>query len=162
MVLVGNDAELKRGLQELRQKLAGDHRLSGFFNQPMKGYPSYQNRIWKWDFAPEGDTSSTRKGWRLFAYVENPNSAEPIVATPFLVYAKPGPKGNPPTHISAALKKFLTMQIQDEEQEERYRHQTDSDGKTRSICLACWCTVIVSDSADEVIAAEGSHACRPR
>jgi hypothetical protein len=91
--------------------------------------------------------------------VQNPN-IEPVLATPFLVYAKPGPTGNPPTYISAALKKFLATHVHQDEQEEKYRHQT-VDGKTLSLCLTCFCTVILSDSADEVIAAENSHTCHP-
>jgi hypothetical protein len=42
----------------------------------------------KWDFEPSGNKSYTRKGWRLYAYVPDPNASEPILAQAFLAYDK--------------------------------------------------------------------------
>ena len=73
---IGNTAEadFQSGLEELRQKVARDHRLSNFFVFQMRTFTQYQKKIWEWDFAPAGDRTRTRKGWRLFAYVADPNT----------------------------------------------------------------------------------------
>jgi hypothetical protein len=157
---VGEDAELRSGLIELRDKVIQDNRLSGFFNQPMPGFPEFQNKIWKWDFAPEGEHSSSRKGWRLFAYVSEPNSAEPILAIPFYVYPKSSdPGGNAPKNLNNRLRKFLAATVE-VEVEERFRHQNENGG-IRSLCLTCFGTVIVSSDISEVEAAEANHHCSP-
>jgi len=157
--LIGNDADLESGLNELRDKVAQDHRLSGWFNQTMSGkqYVQYQNKIWKWDFAPAGDTSSTRKGWRLFAYVENPNGPEPILATPFFFHPKPGPKGKPAEYVAEALKRFLSLVVVRAE-EEKFRRQTHTDGRIISLCYVC-CDVLFSSDAAEADIAEDTHDC---
>jgi len=150
------DKSLLQGLKELQAKLAKDHRLSTFVNHPMKGHPDLQNRIWKWDFAPEGDTSSTRKGWRIFAYVENPKAEEPIPATPFYFYEKPGPSGNPVPHIAEALKRFLRRTIQ-VRADDRFKRQYDGD-KIISICYECFDTTISTDM-QEIEIHESTHEC---
>jgi hypothetical protein len=157
---IGNDAELLAGLTRLRDQVAKDHALSGFFRQPMQGYPEYQNKIWKWDFRPEGATSSTRKGWRLYAYVPDLNAPEPIPAIPFLFYSKPDdPGGNYADHVAKAIKKFLQQNVVIRVEEDRFKRQTHSDGRTISLCLTCFETVAMSADLDEVELLEGTHQC---
>jgi hypothetical protein len=152
--------DAKAGLEELRAKVAKDHALSTFFNQPMPGYPDFQNKIWKWDFAPENTSGATRKGWRLFAKVEFPADAvEPVVAVPFLLFDRSeAPTGNPAVYISEALKKYSMHVVVEKGIEEKFRHQFES-GKTRSLCLTCFATVILSDNAEQVQQAESLHTC---
>jgi hypothetical protein len=157
---IGGDADgnLLKGLKELNSKIANNHRLSGWFNHPMPGYPQYQNKIWKWDFAPEGDSSSTRKGWRLFAYVEHPDGPEPISAVPFLVYEKPGPKGNPAKHAADALKAFLRITVRHKVEEAKCRRQYDGDNIIL-LCNTCFEVLIVSADVQEVDIIEDTHEC---
>lgn len=156
--LVGDDADLQAGLEELRGKVAKDRALSNFFIQPMPRFPDYQNKIWKWDFAPEGLKSSTRKGWRLFAYVPDPKASEPIPATSFFVYARSeSPGGNPAKELAKALRKFLADTATPAD-DQRFRRQTENEN-IRSLCLACYETVIVSSVISEVDAAELNHQC---
>jgi hypothetical protein len=154
------NSDLKLGLEELRAKVSKDHALSTFFIQPMPGYPEIQNKIWKWDFAPENTTGSTRKGWRLFARVEFPSDpAEPVIAVPFLCFDRSdAPTGNPAMYIAKALKKYATHVVVEKRSEEEFKHQLDS-GKTRSLCLKCFATVIVSEDVDQIAQAESSHSC---
>jgi hypothetical protein len=160
MACVGNDPELRAGLIKLRDLVAKDHKLSGFFNQPMKGYPDYQNKIWKWDFRPEGATSSTRKGWRLYAYVSDRNAPEPILAAPFAYYSKGNdPGGNYADYVAKALKEFLSNHVSIQAEEERFKRQYHSDGRTISLCLTCFETVAMSADLDEVEIFEGTHQC---
>jgi hypothetical protein len=157
---IGNDPELQAGLTKLRDLVAKDHKLSGFFSQPMKGYTEYQGKIWKWDFRPDGATSSTRKGWRLYAYVPDPNAPEPILAIPFLYYSKADdPGGNYSDYVAKAIKKFLVEHVEIRVEEERFKRQNHSDGQTISLCLTCYETVAISADLDEVELLEGTHQC---
>jgi hypothetical protein len=157
---VGNDPELLAGLTRLRDLVAKDHTLSGFFRQPMKGYIDYQNKIWKWDFRPDGATSSTRKGWRLYAYVPDPNAPEPIPAIPFFFYSKADdPGGNYADHVAKAIKKFLVEHVEIRVEEDRFRHQNHSDGRTISLCMKCGETVAMSIDLEEVEIFESTHEC---
>ena len=154
------DASLESGLNELRDKLAKDHTLSGWVAQPMPGFKDYQNKIWKWDFSPEGATSSTRKNWRLFAWVADPNAAEPVHAIPFLIYPRSeNPAGNPAKNLARVLKKFLTENVEIGPTEERFRQQTMMDGTVRSMCLSCYETVVVSGDPTDIDLAESTHQC---
>jgi hypothetical protein len=157
---VGDDPELHSGLAELSSKVAKDRTLSGFINQPMPKFPAYQNKIWKWDFAPEGAHSSTRKNWRLYAYAPDPKALDPVPATAFLVYPRSeNPKGNPATYLAKVLKKFLTENVQIGSKEERFRHQNMIDGSIRSMCLECWETVSLSSDMADIEMAEAGHEC---
>lgn len=153
------EADVQAGLNELRTKLARDHRLSHFVPHPMKKYLAYQNRIWKWDFAPHGDASSTRKGWRLYAYVPDPKAPEPIPAVAFLCYDKSEtPTGDHVKYLAGVLKEFLGQTIREEVRDERFRRQTDVDGKIISVCLTCF-EAIFSEDYDEAEIAESTHEC---
>jgi hypothetical protein len=157
---VGADTSLQAGLKELQKKVARDHRLSVWVSQPMPGFPQFHGKIWKWDFGPEGSYSSTRKGWRLLAHVPDPKAPEPIRAVAFLCYPKSATAGYNPKEINGILKDFLAAIIEHTE-EERFRHQGEPDGKTRSLCYTCFETVVVSDSPEEIAAAEEQHHCAP-
>lgn len=154
-----SDADFEQGLQELREKLSRDHKLSGFYPHPMPGFPDYRGKVWKWDFAPSGERSSTRKGWRLLAYVENPNGPEPILARAFLCYDKDRqPKGDPAKFIAENLKKFFEKIKKIEAVEDRFRRQDLPDGTIVSMCYACYET-IHSPTHDEADINEDAHQC---
>lgn len=149
------------GLEKLRSKVARERSLSHWVCQPMPGIPELQGKIWKWDFAPDGDRSSTRPGWRAFALVHNPDGPGPIRATIFWIYPKPEPKGNAVQHINEALRRFLAGTVAPAEASERFKRQT-SDGEHRSTCLRCCETVAVSRVLEEIELAEaGHHDCDP-
>jgi hypothetical protein len=155
---VGDDPALNKGLEELSTKVAKDHKTSGWVVQPMPGFPQHQNKIWKWDFAPEGAHSSTRKSWRLLAHVPDPQAAEPVEATPFLAYPRSeNPSGNPAKYVADALKRFLSKTIIKTE-EVKFKRQIDSAGRTISLCMDCW-GAVCDPTADitEIEIAEGTH-----
>jgi hypothetical protein len=128
----------------------------------MPRFPQYQNKIWKWDFRPQGERSSTRKGWRLYAYVPDPKAQEPILAIAFLCYDKSDtPKGDHVKYLAGVLKKFLAEVIRVENEDERFKRQTDSDGTIISLCLNCWLTVAMSAEIADIETAEDTHECPP-
>jgi hypothetical protein len=156
---IGSDTDLHAGLQELKRKVAQDHRLSGWFNQPMKRYPEFQNKIWKWDFAPSGATSATRKGWRLYAYVPDPKAREPIPATAFFCYSKSEDRGGDYSGaIADRLKEFL-KKIEVKATPERFKRQFDGNGRTISLCYECCEIVARSEDLLEIEIAESAHLC---
>lgn len=134
---ITNDVAFKAGLYRLKDLVSRDHKLSGWFNQPMPKFPQHQNHIWKWDFAPEGDRSATRKGWRLMAYVHDPDAFEPINAVAFLVYDKGVQAVVPPKDLSKILKDFLSETVDIQDEEDKFRRQIDGDGQIISLCLGC-------------------------
>lgn len=155
----GRDADIDAGLIELCDKVARDHKLSTWVNHMMPGYPPFQNRIWKWDFAPDGDKSSTRKGWRVYGYVENPEGPEPYRVTAFLLYAKPGPKGDHVSYVADVLKKFLERTFEIQAQEEKFRRQILSDGTHLSLCYECYEKIGPYAEFAELEAFEDTHEC---
>jgi hypothetical protein len=153
-----SDADLRAGLQELADKVANDHKLSGFVRHPMKGFPDYQNKIWKWDFSPANDKSGTRKGWRLYALVDDPASATPT-ATAFIAYDKDQtPDGNHVTFLVEALKKFLTVTKQVQAEEDRFHRVPHASGQTVSVCHGCG-AVIFFDTPEHADVGEKEHDC---
>ena len=159
---LSSDSEMVEGLGTLCAAVLKDRKLSSWVNHPMPGYPNYQNRIWKWDFKPDSSShSSTRKGWRLFAFVPDLLAPDPIPATAFFCYDKQDePSGNPAKWIASVLKRFLTESAtQPAGEEERFRRQLQPDGCTRSLCLTCFDSVCVSADLNECSFAEQLHAC---
>ena len=157
---IGNasQSDLEQGLDKLRDKVAQDHKITGFFVQPMPKYPAYQNKIWQWDFAPEGDSSGTRKGWRVYAYIPNYREPEPITATAFLVFDKQfAPKGDYVKYLAGVLKKFLAETVVIEAEEDQFRDQVDQEGMIISHCHNCWDMVVRSSDREEVEVAKGVH-----
>jgi hypothetical protein len=161
--IIGNaeDADFQNGLKSLRDKLANDHTLSNWFPHPMPGFPAYKDKVWKWDFKPTGERSSTRPGWRLLAYVPNPKGAEPILARPFLCWDKSkAPKGNQEKFLAEALKKFLSATVKIAPEEETFRHQVDGQGKTIALCQLCWDRVESADVEElELLKATHKQDC---
>jgi hypothetical protein len=134
-------------------------KLAHFVCQPMKGFPAFQNKIWKWDFAPAGDSSGTRKGWRLFAYVPDPNAPEPIPAQAFICYDKDQePKGNPAKNLAGVLRDFLSSAIAIQPTPDRFRRQTLADERIISICYECYENIFTTNN-DEAEIAESTHEC---
>jgi len=155
-----SDEALKSGLDALSKLLAQNHTLSGFFNQPMRRHPEHQNRVWRWDFRPEGETSGTRKGWRLYAYRFNLDETDPLTATAFLCYDKDeAPKGDYVTFTLKELKRFLAETETVEIQESRFRRQDLPDGTTISLCYGCGETVGKSPDEGDLDIAESTHEC---
>jgi len=127
----------------------------------MPGYPQYEKKVWKWDFQPSGNKSYTRKGWRLYAYVAEPNGPEPILARAFLAYDKSdAPTGNPAQYVADALKAFLIPLVAVRATPDRFRRQTLADGKIVSLCYEC-CEAIFSANGEEADDVEASHQCAP-
>ncbi|MFI5109958.1 MAG: hypothetical protein ACHP78_14105 [Terriglobales bacterium] len=149
---VGDDPALNQGLEELRTKVAQQHKISGWVNHSMPKFPGYQNKIWKWDFAPEGAHSSTRKSWRLYAYVPDPKAQEPIPATAFFVHPRSkNLKGNPAKALADLLKKFLAPIELEMADMDNYRDQVDNEGRTISLCIECCCMICDPTTDIEVI-----------
>jgi hypothetical protein len=154
-------AAFDAGIEELQTKLANGHQLSHFVPQPMPGYPQYENKVWKWDFQPAGNKSYTRKGWRLYAYVADPDGPEPILAQAFLAYDKSDqPAGNPAKYVADALKAFLIPLVAVRATPDRFRRQTLADGKIVSLCYEC-CETLFSANDEEADGVEASHQCAP-
>jgi hypothetical protein len=100
-------------------------------------------------------------GWRLLAYVPNPNGPEPILARAFVCYDKSEEsKGDPAKALAKALKKFLSDTRPVELTEDRFRRQVHPDGRTISACFACY-EIIFSANDEEADIAEGVHECPP-
>jgi hypothetical protein len=152
----GSGPAFDAGIKELQGKVARDHRLSNFVSQPMPGYPQYEKKVWKWDFEPAGNKSYTRKGWRLYAYVPDPNAQEPILAQAFLAYDKADqPTGNPATYVADALKEFLSSTKAIEARPDKFRRMLGPNGQTVSMCNDCFETILSPDQAEADIAESG-------
>jgi hypothetical protein len=148
------------GLKKLCHLVARDHKLSGWVPHPMPGWKQFQNRIWKWDFRPDGERSSTRKGWRVYAWVPDASAPEPIPAFAFLCYDKDEtPRGDHTKFLAGELKKFLADLRSPEIDEPRFRHQVNGAGDTVSICTDCYGLVIISQDEIAIAEAENSHQC---
>ncbi len=125
----------------------------------MPGYPQYEKKVWKWDFEPAGNKSYTRKGWRLYAYVPDPDAPEPILALAFLAYDKSDqPKGNPAKHLADALKGFLYATVDIKATPDKFRRMGGPNDQVVSLCYECFETII-SENDSEADIAESTHEC---
>jgi hypothetical protein len=122
----------------------------------MPGYPQYEKKVWKWDFEPAGNKSYTRKGWRVYAYVPDPNAPEPILAQAFLAYDKSDQfTGNPAKHLAEALKGFLASTIEIKAKPDKFRRMPGPNGQTVSLCNDCFETIFSPDYAEAEMAEAG-------
>ncbi len=127
----------------------------------MPGYSQYEKKVWKWDFEPSGNKSYTRKGWRLYAYVADPDGPEPIIAQAFLAYDKnDDPGGNPAKHLAEALKEFFSSAIDIKATPDRFRRMPGPNNQIVSMCYEC-CETIFSENEQEADGQEGAHVCTP-
>jgi hypothetical protein len=141
-------ASIREGLRKLRDKVANDHTLSTWYKYQFRGYGNYANQVWEWDFKPPGDRSSTRPGWRVFAFVPHPEGPEPILARPFLCWDKSkAPKGNEIPVIIEALKKFLSEHVTIELEEEVFKKVVDGDCHV-ACCQLCFETLKAANAED--------------
>ena len=156
-----SDKDLQSGLDALSKLIAQDHLLSGFTPMRMRHCPEHQNRVWRWDFRPAGETSSTRGGWRLYAYRFDLNEREPVTATAFLCYDKDeAPTGDYVKFLVKELKRFLAELGPIESVEDKFRRQPLSDGTTMSLCYGCGERVAQSEDIGEIELAESTHECQ--
>lgn len=152
---------LLEGLKTLRNLLAQDYKLSGWVNHPMPRFPEFQNKVWKWDFRPIGERASTRKGWRLYAWVPEPKAPEPILAIAFLCYDKDEtPTGDHPSYLAAELKRILGGMRGPEAEEPLFREHINEVGQTVCVCNQCYALVIISDDTEGIEKAKTAHPCR--
>jgi hypothetical protein len=127
----------------------------------MKKYKQYHRKIWKWDFRPTGERASTRKGWRLYAYVPDPDAPEPTPAIAFLCYPKnQDPNQEYSKYLAGVLKEFLGETIKLEVEESKFKRQEDGEGNTVSICLVCYETIAISTEIGDVELSERTHECK--
>lgn len=156
-----SDANLLSGIDKLTKLIAQDHFLSGFTTMRMARHPEHQNRVWRWDFRPEGETSSTRGGWRLYAYRFDLNEPEPVTATAFLCYDKDeAPTGDYVKFLVKELKRFLASLPPVEAVEDKFKRQVLSDGTTVSMCYGCGEPVAKSEDLGEIELSESTHECQ--
>jgi hypothetical protein len=158
-MVIGNASEnnLQEGLVVLRDKVAKDHNISMWFSHPMTGFPEYYNKVWEWDFKPTGERSSTRPGWRLLAYVAEPDGPEPIIAIPFICWDKSeAPKKNQQKFIAKALKKFLSKTVEIVVEEDVFVHRVVGEGMNIAVCQLCWDRVESMDM-DELDILKAAH-----
>ena len=113
-------------------------------------------------FRPGGDTSSTRKGWRLYAFVSEPAGPEPILASAFLAYDKDqAPKKNHEKFVAEKLVKFLQKVREIEATPDRFRRQDLHDGRVVSMCYECGATLFSTDHNDADFT-ESGHECQSK
>ena len=154
----GKNEEFSRGLRRLKETVERDRDLCMRFTHRMPHHPQYQNKIWKWDFQPPGFTSSTRKGWRLYGYVDDPISLVPIVI-PFFCYPKSEtPAGDVVPYLVEALRSFLYASRPADTPESKFRRQTAGDSII-SLCYSCYATVAQNTDEEQVNIAETHHRC---
>ena len=156
-----SDPQFMEGLTEAQRLIEANHDACHRVVQPMgKKYPQCHGKIWKYDWAPSGSRSSTRKSWRMVVIVPDPLS-QPYYIIAATVYAKS-------TVSELTLKQLATIfaavtssprpQSQ-QETESGFRRVSNGDGKTRSLCITCGESVSVSAVHQELQEGEEQHQC---
>ncbi len=89
----------------------------------MSRFPEFQNKIWKWDFAPSGDKNRTPR-LALITHVPEPTGPEPILARAFICYDEDqDQKGESANFVAEVLKECLSHTIRIVATPERFRHK---------------------------------------
>ena len=153
------DPSFKQGLADLKKKVETEHTSCNHVVQPMPGFPDCQNKIWKYDWAPAGQRSATRKSWRMVAVVPDP-AKQPYAVIAAAVYAK---NRADQLTLKQLAQIFLSVirpasRLRLALDEERFLHVRQGD-QMRSICLTCGDTVALSSDITEVEEADSQHPC---
>jgi hypothetical protein len=77
-----NDPQFMNALEAMKRLIEASHEACHRVVQDgLSKYPECQGKIWKYDWQPEGERSSTRKSWRLVAIVPD------LAARPYAIIA---------------------------------------------------------------------------
>lgn len=159
-----DDPDFQSGLEKAKAKIEENHASCNHSVQPFYGNEKFKdchNKVWKYDWAPDGSRGSSRKAWRLIVIVPDPLT-QPYRLIAARIYSKTGTAQlslkelalifmgvvNQPSDVSASA----------EEDQDKFRDYPEGNGVFRSLCCTCGETVGVGDSA-ELERFKAAHEC---
>ena len=132
---------------------------TAWFSRWANHFRNATNRIWKYDWAPTGSRSSTRKSWRMVVVVLDP-FLQPYHLIAATIYAKNTVSQLTPRQLASIFASVTSSPPQNtQEAESSFKHVDNGDGSTRSICLTCGESVAVSALPQELQDGEIQHEC---
>jgi hypothetical protein len=155
-----SDPQFTEGLVEAQRLIEANHEACHRVVQPMgKKYPECHDRIWKYDWAPSGSRSATRKSWRMVVIVPDPFSP-PYYLIGATVYAKSSVSELALNQLAAIFAAVTGPTVpQDQQEEPKFKRVPNGDGMIRSLCIACGESLSVSAFSDELEQGEEQHQC---
>lgn len=158
------DPNFQKGLQDAKAKIENEHTSCGRVVQDGMGrYPEAVGKVWKYDWAPDGQRSRHRKCWRLVVICPDPTQ-QPYRLIAGGVYEKRATDQLSAKEL-ARIYAEIVAPPKDEQgripDEYQFNRSTDVDGTIRSVCLACANLVIASPDETAVDEAELQHECEP-
>ena len=152
-----NSPAFMDGLRTMKSKVEAEHTSCHWVVQPMPGYPHCSGKIWKYDWSPTGQRSSTRKSWRLIVIVPDPHSHPlRLIAAGFYDKASTAQLSN--KELALTFAKIVNPDTDPPASDSPAFHRVEkSDGSTVSICRVCGETAADSKVARELDAGEESH-----
>lgn len=156
-----DDLGFHEGLRRAAAKIEAEHTSCGMVIQPMPKRPECQNKIWKYDWAPEGQSGGTRKTWRMIVIVPDPSN-QPYHLVAAAIYQKSSTDQLSAKQLAAILAS-ITTPIRDQElhKPEKFRRVMKNIDPMLWISICADCGEAVGESAlgDELDVGEASHDC---
>jgi hypothetical protein len=150
------------GLAQAQRLIEENHAACHRVVQQMgKKYPQCHDKIWKYDWAPAGTRSSTRKSWRMVAIVPEPFK-QPYHIIAAAIYPKSDESQLTVKQLAtifAAVTGGFQGPHQQQDTEPNFRRISTGDGKTMSLCGTCGEKVSVSAVEQELQDGEEKHEC---
>ena len=152
------EQDLENAYKEIRKDIKACHcRKAARFSEVLGNF-----ELLKYRQKDSRSKEGARGGWRIYALYDKRDGT----LYPIIVYPKKHWTDAADDVIIAATKELIQLvknpvlwASQTKPAEDRFRHQTDPDGQTRSLCLSCFDVVVVSFSSEEVSKAESEHDC---
>lgn len=158
------DPAFDKGLRDATAKIENEHSSCNRVTQDGMGkYPQCVGKIWKYDWAPEGQRSRNRKCWRMVAICPDPQQ-QPYHLIAAGVYEKRATEQFSARELAQVYAEIMAPQRGEKGRvpdEYRYNRSIDVDGTIRSVCLDCASMVITSPDEGKVGEAELQHECEP-
>jgi hypothetical protein len=130
-----------------------------------KKYPQCHGKIWKYDWAPEGQRSRNRKCWRMVVICPNP-TRQPYELIAGAVYEKRADEQLSNKQLAQIYAEILAPGARADQRDRipdefKFNEITDSEGVVHVVCLECATMVIESADQAAVENAELQHQCEP-
>jgi hypothetical protein len=149
-------------LGHVKERIEEDHEQCNLVPQRFfsnNKYTHLHNKVWRYDWAPEGVTSHGRKTWRMIVIVPDPNTI-PYRMIAGAIYSKSFRDSLSLAEL-AAIYHGVMSPLEDDAADaasENFHRMPNGDGATRSMCIACleWNFVHLESTA--IDSAECEHA----
>jgi hypothetical protein len=145
----------------VKDRIEGDHTQCHLVPQRFFGNKKYShlhNKVWRYDWAPEGVTSKGRKTWRMIVIVPDPDTI-PYRMIAGAIYSKNFRESLSLAELATIYHGVMT-QPEDKATDlsDNFHRMPDENDATRSMCILCLEWTFIHFESAPIDAAEAEHS----